>query len=919
MGSHIAVDIGASSGRLVLGTVLDGRIHLQEIHRFQNGFEEVEGHCYWNIDYLFQEVMTGLQKVKQQGITACTLGIDTWAVDYVLLNGEGQRLHEIYAYRDERTKHAIEKVTRQLSAEAIYEKTGIQFQPFNTLFQLAVHDSVQLKQADQILLVPDYLYFLLTGKRINEVTNASTTQLLHLQTREYDEDLLKLLGLDRSQFAELVQPGTSLGRVQSKWHEAYDLPDCEVICVATHDTASAVLGVPADPAKSFAYLSSGTWSLMGVELDSPIHSAEARERNFTNEWGAFHTYRFLKNIMGMWLIQEVHRHYEGAISFGGFVELAKEEPAFTTFIDFTDARFLNPRSMVGEIQSYCRETGQLVPQTPGEIARCIYDNLAILYALCVEEMEAITGRAIEVIHIVGGGSSNQLLCQLTANVSGKKVTAGPTESTALGNLAVQMIATGEVSDIHEARSLIRHTFASAIYEPEEACHRAEWIEEFKRVTTGERKGVTSVSTGLEASYQEAKKLYEKHGIDVEAVLEKLSAIKVSMHCWQGDDVRGFLNRDQELTGGIAVTGNYPGAARTPEELRQDLEKAFSLIPGKHKVNLHAIYADTDEQVEIDKLAPKHFEKWVNWAKEQGLGLDFNPTCFSHEKSADGFTLSHPDPQIRQFWIDHCKASRKIGAYFGEQLGQTCVTNVWIPDGYKDIPVDRMAPRQRLKDALDEIFREEHNPAHNLDAVESKVFGIGSESYVVGSHEFYMGYGLQNGKIICLDAGHFHPTETISGKLSSLALFSQGILLHVSRPVRWDSDHVVIMDDELLDIARELVRHDLLGMTHIGLDFFDGSINRIAAWVIGMRNTQKALLRAMLEPTDYLRQVELAGDYTTRLALMEEFKTYPFGVVWDMFCARQGVPVREEWLTEVKQYEQEVLSLRGGQHKAAISS
>ncbi|MGE7269953.1 L-rhamnose isomerase [Brevibacillus panacihumi] len=414
---------------------------------------------------------------------------------------------------------------------------------------------------------------------------------------------------------------------------------------------------------------------------------------------------------------------------------------------------------------------------------------------------------------------------------------------------------------------------------------------------------------LIASYQAAKELYAIHGIDTDEVLDRLAQVKVSMHCWQGDDVRGFLNRDQELTGGIAVTGNYPGAARTADELRQDLEKAFSLIPGKHKVNLHAIYADTDERVELDQLEPKHFANWVKWAKEHGLGLDFNPTCFSHEKSADGFTLSHPDPQIRQFWIDHCKASRKIGAYFGQELGQTCVTNVWVPDGFKDIPVDRLGPRRRLKESLDEIFAERLDPASHLDAVESKVFGIGSESYVVGSHEFYMGYGLQNNKLICLDAGHFHPTETISGKLSSLALFAEGILLHISRPVRWDSDHVVIMDDELLDIARELVRHDLLAKTHIGLDFFDASINRIAAWVIGMRNTLKALLRAMLEPTELLRQAELAKDYTTRLALLEEFKSYPYGAVWDYYCARQGVPVREAWLDEVKAYEQEVLSVR----------
>lgn len=422
-----------------------------------------------------------------------------------------------------------------------------------------------------------------------------------------------------------------------------------------------------------------------------------------------------------------------------------------------------------------------------------------------------------------------------------------------------------------------------------------------------------MNSQVERAYVEAKKLYEAHGIDVEAVLARLAQVKVSMHCWQGDDVRGFLNKDQELTGGISVTGNYPGAARNPEELRRDLEKAFSLIPGKHKVNLHAIYADTEETVDLDQLKPRHFEKWVAWAKTQGLGLDFNPTCFSHEKSEDGFTLSHADDRIRQFWIDHCKAARKIGAYFGQELGQTCVTNVWIPDGFKDHPIDRMGPRKRLKEALDEVFAEELNPQHNLDAVESKLFGIGSESYVVGSHEFYMGYGIQNKKLICLDAGHFHPTEVISNKLSALALFSEGILLHVSRPVRWDSDHVVIMDDELLEIARELVRHDLLGKTHIGLDFFDASINRIAAWVIGMRNTLKALLRAMLEPTAYLKRVELEGDYTTRLALTEELKSYPFGAIWDYYCAKENVPVREEWLAEVKAYEQTVLLQRSAQH------
>ena len=411
-------------------------------------------------------------------------------------------------------------------------------------------------------------------------------------------------------------------------------------------------------------------------------------------------------------------------------------------------------------------------------------------------------------------------------------------------------------------------------------------------------------------YNEAKELYAAHGIDTDEALAKLKDIKVSIHCWQGDDVRGFLFQDKELSGGIAVTGSYPGRARTPQELRDDLDQALSLIPGTHKINLHAIYADTDEKVDLDGLEPRHFQGWVDWAKEKGLGLDFNPTLFSHPKAGDGFTLSHPDEEIREFWIRHCKASRRIGEHFGRELGQPCVTNVWIPDGYKDTPVDRLSPRKRLMESLDRVFEEPIDEKLHIDAVESKLFGIGSESYVVGSHEFYMGYGLTRNKAICLDAGHFHPTEMISNKLSSLLLFGEHLLLHVSRPVRWDSDHVVTMDDELLEIARELVRGDLLSRTSIGLDFFDGSLNHIAAWVIGTRNTIKALLRAMLEPVAELKKAELAQDYTTRLALSEEFKSYPFGAVWDYYCATQNVPVREQWLDEVKQYEQNVLAKRG---------
>lgn len=416
-------------------------------------------------------------------------------------------------------------------------------------------------------------------------------------------------------------------------------------------------------------------------------------------------------------------------------------------------------------------------------------------------------------------------------------------------------------------------------------------------------------TNIEQQYQLAKEKYSKIGVDVDSVLEKLKQIKISVHCWQGDDVKGFAAPNQELTGGISVTGNYPGAAHTPSELRKDLEKVFSLIPGKHKVNLHAIYMDTDEKVELNEIEPKHFEKWVQWAKEQGLGLDFNPTFFSHPYSADGFTLSHPDEKIREFWIEHGKRSRKVAAYFGEELGQTAINNFWVPDGYKDNPVDRLNPRRRLKESLDEIFSEKLDPSFTKEAVESKLFGIGAEAYTVGSHEFYMGYGITNNKLVCLDAGHFHPMEKISDKLSALSLFSEGILLHVSRPMRWDSDHVVLMDDELMEIGKELVRNDLLDKTYIGLDFFDASINRIAAWTIGTRNTIKALLKGMLEPTEELKRIELEGDYTLRMAWTEELKDYPFAAVWNYYCEQEGVPVGMDWYEEVKRYEKEELQKR----------
>ena len=411
------------------------------------------------------------------------------------------------------------------------------------------------------------------------------------------------------------------------------------------------------------------------------------------------------------------------------------------------------------------------------------------------------------------------------------------------------------------------------------------------------------------AYTLAQESYAAHGVDTEEMLRRLSATPISLHCWQGDDVGGFENAGADLAGsGLAATGNYPGKARTPEELRKDVEKALSLIPGKHRLNLHACYAELGgRKKERSDYGVAEFQGWIDWAKSRGLGMDFNPSFFAHPMAASGFTLSSPDTGIRDYWIAHGKACRRIGAEIGRQLGSVCVTNVWIPDGSKDLPADRKSPRLRLEAALDEMFSEAIDPAHTLDAVESKLFGIGSESYVVGSHEFYMGYAVKNQKLLCLDAGHFHPTEQLGDKISSVLQFVPELLLHVSRGVRWDSDHVVLLDDPTVAIMEELVRGDFLGRTHIGLDFFDASINRIAAWVIGTRSAQKALLAALLQPIGRIRAAEQAGANWERLALMEEAKTLPMGAVWEEFLRRHGVPV--EWMAEVRGYEASELAGR----------
>jgi L-rhamnose isomerase len=418
------------------------------------------------------------------------------------------------------------------------------------------------------------------------------------------------------------------------------------------------------------------------------------------------------------------------------------------------------------------------------------------------------------------------------------------------------------------------------------------------------------SKQVSAAYKLAQDRYAQLGVNTDQAQKRLAKIRISMHCWQGDDVSGFENAGLDLGGGLAVTGNYPGRARTPSELRGDFEKAASLIPGQHRFNLHACYAEmSGRKVERDALSVEQFQNWIAWAKSVKIGLDFNQTYFAHPKARDGLTLAHPDKSIRTFWIEHGIRCREIGAAIGKALGSSCLTNLWIPDGMKDTPADRRAPRERLMAALDTVFAKKIDPKYNVDSVEGKLFGIGSECYVVGSHEFYLGYAISRKKLLTIDTGHYHPTESPADKISSVLMFLPEIALHVSRGVRWDSDHVVTLTDELQTLAQELVWGNYLERTRIGLDYFDASINRVAAWVIGTRNMLKALLLAMLAPVDHLRQAEADGDFTARLALLEEMKSLPFAAVWDYHCCQSDVPVGEAWLAEVKQYEKTVLAQR----------
>ncbi|MDV7144326.1 L-rhamnose isomerase [Tropicimonas sp. TH_r6] len=406
-------------------------------------------------------------------------------------------------------------------------------------------------------------------------------------------------------------------------------------------------------------------------------------------------------------------------------------------------------------------------------------------------------------------------------------------------------------------------------------------------------------------YTAAQEVFAQWGVDTEAALDRLAEIPISVHCWQGDDVVGFEGVTAGSGGGIQATGDYPGRARTPDELRADLEFAYANIPGKHRLNLHASYLDSDETPERDALEYKHFAPWVDWAKENGLGLDFNPTFFAHPKADDNLTLSHPDKGIRDFWIRHGQICREIAAKIGQELGSACVNNIWVPDGYKDIPVNRMAARERLEASLDVMLEKRFAKAQLLDAVESKLFGLGVEACTVGSHEFYLGYSIRKGTLLCLDMGHFHPTESIADKLSAVSLSVDEILLHVSRPMRWDSDHVILLNDDILAMAQELVFGDLLGRTHIGLDFFDATISRTAAWVVGTRNMQKALMRALLQPVEMLQAKEAELNFSDRFILTEELKDLPYGAVWETFCERQSVPSGVTLLNTLNTYQASV--------------
>ncbi|EJF02234.1 rhamnulokinase [Liquorilactobacillus mali] len=482
--TYVAVDIGASSGRLMHAELVDNKLSLREIHRFKNGFVHNKGHDCWDIDKLIEEILIGLGKIKKAGYDSVVLGIDTWAVDYVLVDQKGDKLQDSISYRDNRTHGSMEKLTTSLSKKYIYQKTGIQFLDFNTLYQLFEEDKELLAKTDKIMMIPDYIGFILTGKAVTEVTNASTTQMLSLREGLFDNNLLKSVNVRQSQFPKLVEAGTILGNVSQQLVKKYNLPQTEVVTVATHDTASAVIGTPA-LGQRWAYLSSGTWSLIGAELNTPENGEQAFEQNYTNEWGAYGTYRFLKNIMGLWIIQNIKKELNDQYSFADLADLAKREPPFQQFIDVNAARFQNPENMIAELQAYCRETKQKVPETPGELAMAVYSNLSLYYARELSILDDILGYHIDSLNIVGGGSNVGLMNQLTATVSGIDVYAGPSEATAIGNIVVQMITKGDILNIYLARQIISDSFEINKFVPEREKY-PNILDDYKRFLKNEK-------------------------------------------------------------------------------------------------------------------------------------------------------------------------------------------------------------------------------------------------------------------------------------------------------------------------------------------------------------------------------------------------------------------------------------------------
>lgn len=867
---HLGIDIGASGGRHIVGWVSDGKLLTREVYRFKNGMISKNGSVVWDTEKLYAEVLAGIAEAKRANMIPSTVAIDTWGVDYVLLDPAGEPILPVYAYRDGATDEVQAELSALVSEKELYARTGIQHQSFNSIYRLwCDKNQGRLDAAASLLMMPEYLAYRLTGKICHEYTNATTSALVNIKTGDWDYELIDRLGYSRRLFGKLSDAATAVGSFKREVQDAVGF-DATVVLCPTHDTAAAVAACPLDA--DGVYISSGTWSLVGVENTVPVITERARRGNFTNEGGVNGTYRFLKNITGMWILQEIRRTADCTLSYDDMMRLARGS-CYAKTVDPNAKELAAPENMADAIRELLNDKSLPL----ADVLACVYRSLAKGYADAVAEIECICGRSFDTVHIIGGGSKDEYLNTLTAEYTGKKVLAGPAEATAIGNIIFQVMYADSRITLEDARSMVKKSF------------------EIKNII-----GAKSMSR-----YSEAQKMYAHLGADTEKAIEILENTVISVHCWQGDDVCGFDSREA-LSGGIQATGNYPGKARTPKELMCDIDKAFSLIPGKKKLNLHASYAISDVPVERDSLKPCHFEKWVEFAKERGIGIDFNPTFFAHPMVKDGLTLSSPNEDVRAYWVRHGIACLRIAEYFAIETGYPCVMNIWIPDGYKDIPADRYGPRERFMKSLDEIISAGYDREKVYITLESKVFGIGLESYTVGSAEFCLSYADSRGITPLMDNGHYHPTESVADKISALLLFNDKIALHITRSVRWDSDHVVLFDDECREIAAEVVRNGL-DKVFLATDYFDASVNRISAWVTGVRSLQKALLWALLQPADRMKRLQDASQMTELMVLNEEFKTAPFGDVWTEFLRRQNVVY--DYLETIKEYEKKVLAKR----------